>query len=168
MDPRPWLEKKDFGLFTDLYLLTMMQSYWQHGMNQTAVFDLHVRDLPKNWNFLVACGQEDLLEHLSGWSFSPESLDHLRSLKLFSLDFLKDLKRFQFTGEIHAVPEGTVVFPHEPILQLRAPLMEAQWVETLVINTIHFQTLAASKAARVVLAAQGRTVIDFSLRRVHG
>jgi nicotinate phosphoribosyltransferase len=168
MAGEPWLQKKDLGLFTDLYELTMMQSYRHHGMNETAVFELFVRDLPENWNFLLACGQDELAELLSQLSFPPDALDYLKSLNLFTADFLDYLRNFRFSCELFTVPEGTLIFPYEPILAVRGPLLEAQLVETLVMNQIHYPTLAASKAARVVLAAQGKTVVDFGVRRIHG
>jgi nicotinate phosphoribosyltransferase len=168
MAGEPWLQKKDLGLFTDLYELTMMQSYRHHGMNETAVFELFVRDLPENWNFLLACGQDELAELLSQLSFPPDALDYLKSLNLFTADFLDYLRNFRFSCDVFTVPEGTLIFPYEPILTIRGPLLEAQLVETLVMNQIHYPTLAASKAARVVLAAQGKTIVDFGVRRIHG
>ncbi len=162
------LIKKELGLFTDLYELTMMQSYWDHGMKGPAVFSLYARGLPENWNLLVASGLESVLETLSKLHFSSDSLDYLRLLKLFKPSFLDFLKDFRFSGDVLAPMEGTALFPNEPLLQVRAPLMEAQLVETLVINELHFATLAASKGLRVSLAAAGRMVVDFSLRRIHG
>lgn len=156
------------ALFTDLYELTMGQAYAAQAMDQTAVFELFFRTLPPRRNFLVAAGIEDVLDYLERLHFTDDDLDYLRSLGRFSASFLERLKGLRFTGEVWAVPEGTLVFPHEPLVQVRAPLIEAQLVETYVLNQVHFQTVLASKAARVVLAAQGRSVVDFGSRRAHG
>lgn len=155
-------------LFTDLYELTMLQAYFNEGLNEEAVFELHVRSLPPERNFLVACGLEQVLEYLEALSFSPESLAYLESLRLFSAPFLDDLSRFRFTGDVRAVAEGTSVFPQEPLVEVSAPLPQAQLIETLVLNQVTFQTIVASKGARAVLAAQGRTLVDFGSRRAHG
>ena len=156
------------ALFTDLYELTMGQAYAAEGMDEPAVFELFFRTMPARRNFLVAAGIEDVLDYLEHLRFTNEDLEYLRSLGRFSASFLDRLRELRFTGEVWAVPEGTVVFPHEPLVQVRAPLIEAQLVETYVLNQVHFQTVLASKAARVVLAAQGRNVIDFGSRRAHG
>lgn len=156
------------ALFTDLYELTMGQAYAAEGMDQPAVFELFFRTLPAHRNYLVAAGVEDVLDYLEHLHFTEDDLDYLRSLGRFSEAFLKHLRTLRFTGDVWAVPEGTVVFPHEPLLQVRAPLIQAQLVETYVLNQVHFQTVLASKAARVVLAAQGRPVVDFGSRRAHG
>ena len=156
------------GLLVDLYELTMADSYLRHGLNQEATFDLFVRELPPRRNFLVAAGLESVLDYLEHLRFSPEALEYLESLKLFSQEFLDYLEEFRFTGDVWAVPEGEVVFPPEPLLELKAPRIEAQIVETFLLNQINFQTMIASKAARVVLAARGRAVVDFSPRRDHG
>jgi nicotinate phosphoribosyltransferase len=163
-----WVDDNNAAMLTDLYELTMLESYFAQRMNGTAVFDLFVRRLPAARNYLVACGLEDVLHYLETFSFSEEHLSYLRSLKRFSDPFLEHLARLHFTGDMHAVPEGTVVYGDEPILQIVAPLAEAQIVETFVMNQIHLQSMAASKAARVVNAARGRTVIDYGLRRIHG
>jgi nicotinate phosphoribosyltransferase len=155
-------------LFTDLYELTMAQAYDAEGMNQLAVFELFFRKMPKNRNYLMAAGLEDVLAYLEGFQLFPEDLAYLRGLGNFSDSFLDRLAKTKFTGEVWAVPEGTIVFPHEPLLQVVAPIFEAQLVETLVLNQIHFQSIAATKASRVVLAAKGRMVIDFGARRAHG
>ena len=156
------------GLLVDLYELTMADSYLRHGLNQQATFDLFVRELPPRRNFLVAAGLEPVLEYLESLKFPPEALEYLESLQLFSPGFLEYLEGFRFTGDVWAVPEGEIVFPPEPLLELRAPRIEAQIVETFLLNQMNFQTMIASKAARVVLAAQGRAVVDFSPRRDHG
>ncbi len=156
------------AIMTDLYELTMLQAYVLEGMLETAVFDLFVRRLPSSRNYLVACGLADVLDYLEALHFSPDALKYLESLKKFRPAFLDYLADFRFTGNVRAVREGTVVFPDEPVLEVSAPLPEAQLVETYLLNQIHYQTLVASKAARVVCAAEGRAVVDFGLRRYHG
>ena len=156
------------ALFTDLYELTMLQAYHQEGMQQEAVFDLYVRHLPQNRNLLVACGLEQCLEYLEQIRFSEDSLDYLRSLHLFSSEFLDYLSSFRFTGQVRAVPEGTVVFPGEPLLEVSGPIAEAQLAETYLLNQMTFQTAIASKGIRMVLAAEGRSLVDFGSRRAHG
>jgi len=159
------------ALYTDLYQLTMLQAYWREGMDETAVFDLFVRRL-KDRNYLLACGLEQALEYLEHLSFSDEALDYLREQEQFTDDFLAWLADFEFTGDVYAVPEGTPVFPDEPIVEVVAPIGEAQLVETFLLNQITFQTTLASKATRVVQAAQSdgtdRLVADFGMRRMHG
>ena len=155
-------------LVTDLYQLTMLQAYFEEQMDETAVFSLFVRRLPGRRNYLLACGLDDVLARLETLSFDAPALAYLDSLGRFSDRFLRWLGGFRFTGDVHAVPEGTPVFALEPILEVSAPIAEAQFVETMVMNHIHHQTVIASKAARVVEAAQGRTVVDFGLRRMHG
>jgi len=158
----------DAALLTDLYQLTMLQAYVAEGMTDTAVFDLFVRRLPESRNYLVACGLQDVLDYLEGVRFGPDALAYLDAQGLFGQAFLDYLAGFRFSGEVRAVPEGTAVFANEPILEVSAPLPEAQLVETFLLNQVHFQTVVASKAARVAWAAQGRTVVDFGLRRYHG
>jgi nicotinate phosphoribosyltransferase len=156
------------GLFTDLYELTMLQAYLAEGMTGTAVFTLFVRRLPLHRNFLVACGLESVLASLEALRFTDDDLDYLRSLNTFSGGLLEWLRHFTFTGDIDAVPEGTALFADEPILEIVAPIGQAQLVETMVMNRVHTSTLLASKAARVVAAARGTTVVDFGARRTHG
>ena len=163
-----WEESPDAALFTDLYALTMLQAYFHEGMDDVAVFDFFVRRLPKGWNYLVVCGVADVLRYLENLTFSAEALGFLAELGSFSPDFLEYLADFRFAGTVHALPEGTVAFPLEPLIVVEAPLPQAQLVETLLINQVHFQTLMASKAARVVQAAQGSAVVDFGSRRAHG
>ncbi len=156
------------ALFTDLYELTMAQAYAAEGMDQPAVFELIFRRTPKTRNYVVAAGIGDVVEFLEDFRFGREELGYLAGFRQFSDAFLKRLERVRFTGEVWAIPEGTVVFPNEPIVQVVAPVLEAQLMETLVLNQIHFQSLAAAKAARVVEASQGRSVVDFGSRRAHG
>lgn len=168
MSRREWVDDANAALLTDLYELRMLEAYFEEGLEETATFDLFVRRLPKSRNYLLACGLHDALHYLEHLRFSPDSLAYLESTRLFSARFLDRLPDFRFRGDVFAVPEGTVVFAGEPILEIVAPLPEAQIAETFVMNQVHFQTLAASKAARVVAAAAGRTVVDFGLRRMHG
>jgi len=158
----------NLGLFPDLYELTMLQAYVERGMTQTATFSLFVRRLPKRRNYLLACGLEDELENLECLRFTRDGLDYLASLDRFSENFLRWLEAFRFTGNVDAVPEGTPVFENEPILEITAPIAQAQLAETFVMNQVHLQTVLASKAARVVTAAEGRSVVDFGPRRMHG
>ncbi len=156
------------ALFTDLYELTMAQAYFNEGMTDEAVFSLFVRRLPPQRNFLLACGLDSVLDYLENLSFSEDDLAYLESLGKFSDSFIAHLRDFCFTGTVYAVPEGTPIFAHEPILEIVAPLPEAQLIETLVMNQIHVQTVLSSKAQRVVTAAEGRPVIDFGSRRMQG
>lgn len=156
------------GLLTDLYELTMAQSYLREGMSSQATFSLFTRTLPPGRSYLVAAGLQDVLRYLEGLRFSPADVDYLRSTGIFGGDFLDTLASFRFTGEVWAIPEGRLVFPNEPLLEVTAPIPEAQIVETFVINQVHLQTMVATKAARCVWAAQGRRLVDFGLRRTHG
>lgn len=158
----------DSALFTDLYQLTMLQTYFENGMEETAVFEMFVRRLPAERNFLLAAGLEQCLDYLENLRFLPEELDWLKQSGRFSRDFIDRLTDFRFTGEVHALPEGTVFFANEPILRVTAPLPQAQLIESRLINLVHFQTLIASKAARCVLSAPAKTLVDFGLRRAHG
>jgi len=155
-------------LLVDLYELTMMQAYHTYGMDERATFDLFVRRLPQCRNFLLVAGLGTVLELLEGLSFGDDDLAYLESTCLFERDFLDQLRGFRFTGDVDAMPEGTVAFALEPLLRVTAPLPQAQLVETLLMNQLHLQTLLASKAARVLLGARGRRVVDFGLRRMHG
>jgi nicotinate phosphoribosyltransferase len=163
-----WVNDSNAILLTDFYELTMLQSYFHEGMNGTAVFDLFVRRLPEQRNYLIACGLEHVLAYLETASFSPEALAYLESLNRFSGEFLNSLADFKFTGDIYAVPEGELVFANEPIIEVVAPMPQAQLIETFLMNQIQVATLAATKAARIVTAARGKPVIDFGLRRMHG
>lgn len=156
------------ALLTDLYELHMMQAYQALGMDDTAVFDLIVRRLPEGRNFLVAAGLEQVLGYLADLHFTDEELAWLDGTKRFSTPFLRSLAALRFTGTVDAVPEGTVVFAGEPVLRIAAPIGQAQLVESRIINLIQLPMLVASKAVRCVLAARGRAVIDFGLRRAHG
>jgi nicotinate phosphoribosyltransferase len=155
-------------LLTDLYQLNMLQAYRDAGMTATAVFEFFVRRLPPTRGFLVAAGLEQVVEFLESARFSEAELDWLARSGRFSATLLDDLAKWRFTGDLDAMPEGTVFFPDEPILRVTAPLPQAQLVETRIINLLQLETLIASKAARMVLAAPGKTLIDFGLRRAHG
>jgi nicotinate phosphoribosyltransferase len=155
-------------LLTDLYQLNMVQTYLEQGLTGTAVFEFFVRRLPERRGFLLAAGLEQALTYLEDLRFSAEEIAWLASIRRFGPALLDRLADFRFTGDVDAMPEGTAFFADEPILRVTAPLPEAQLVETRLINILHFQTLVASKAARMVLAAPGRLLVDFGLRRAHG
>jgi len=155
-------------LLTDLYQLTMLQGYFERGMNETAAFEFFVRKLPRGRNFLMAAGLEQVLDFIEQAHFAPEELEWLRGSGRFSRDFVDWLADWRFEGEVDAMPEGTLCFPDEPLLRVVAQLPQAQLIETRIINLLHFQTLIASKAARSVLAAPGKLLVDFGLRRAHG
>jgi nicotinate phosphoribosyltransferase len=161
------VDDRPLALFTDLYELTMLRAYLELGIDQTAVFSLFVRRLPPERNFLVAAGLDDLLRAIETLRFSDVDLAYLKA-QGFPDAILGWLKDFRFSGDIHAMPEGTVFFENEAIVEVVAPMPEAQLIETLSINQIGFPSLIASKAARIVAAAQGRRVIDFGGRRAHG
>ncbi len=155
-------------LLTDLYQLNMVEAYLAGGMTDVAVFEFFVRRLPPSRRFLMAAGQEQVLAWLESVRFDAADVAWLAATGRFSPRFLDYVAGFRFTGDVHAVPEGTVVFANEPILRITAPLPEAQFVETRLMNILHYQTLVASKAARCVLAAPERTLVDFGFRRAHG
>jgi nicotinate phosphoribosyltransferase len=155
-------------LLTDLYQLNMLQAYLDHGKTETAVFEFFVRKLPARRGFLVAAGLQQAIDFLEDLRFSDEEIDWLERSGRFGKGLLEHLAELRFTGDVHALPEGTVFFADEPILRITAPLPQAQLVETRLINILHFQSLIASKAARMVLAAPGKLLVDFGLRRAHG
>src|SRR5437867_6646205 len=156
------------ALLTDLYELTMAQSYLAEGMAEQATFSLFVRTMPPNRGYLIAAGLDDALAYLEGFRFTPPDLEFLASMGMFSTALLDCLRGLRFSGSVRALPEGTVCFAEEPILEVTAPIIEAQLVETMLLNEIQLQTLVATKAARCVDAAGGRRVVDFALRRAHG
>jgi nicotinate phosphoribosyltransferase len=155
-------------LLTDLYQLTMLQGYFDRGMEETAVFEFFVRKLPPQRNFLVAAGLEQALLFLEDLRFTSEELEWVSGYGAFRPAFVRYLENLRFTGDVHAMPEGTAFFPNEPILRVTAPLPQAQLVESRLINLLHFQTLIASKAVRSVLVAPNKLLVDFGLRRAHG
>lgn len=162
------MNQTETPLLTDLYQLNMLQAYLDHGETRTAVFELFFRKFPERRGFLVAAGLEQALNFLADMRFTPEEIEWLRQTGRFRQNFLDHLAGLRFTGDVHAMPEGTVCFPNEPILRVTAPLPQAQLVETRLINILHFQTLIASKAARFRLAAPDKLMVDFGLRRAHG
>ena len=162
------MPKSGSALLTDLYQLNMLAAYLEHGLTETAVFELFVRKLPSRRGFLITAGIEQAVQFLETLAFTAEDLEAIHGLGQFSDRFIAYLRSFRFSGDVDAMPEGTVFFPDEPILRVTAPLPEAQFVETRLVNLLHFQTVIASKAARMVLAALGRPLIDYGLRRAHG
>jgi len=154
--------------FTDLYQLTMLQAYFDAGMEETAVFEFFVRNLPPQRGFLVAAGLEQVLEYLENLRFTAEELQWIADSGRFSTEFVDYLAGFRFTGDVHAMPEGTVFFTNEPAVRVTAPIPQAQLVESRLINLLHLQTMIASKAVRSVLAAPGKLLVDFGMRRAHG
>jgi nicotinate phosphoribosyltransferase len=154
---------------TDLYQLTMLQGYVDTGMHEEAVFEFFVRTLPKNRGFLVSAGLETLLTFLEGMQFSQEELQYIAGTGRFSQGLVDYLAKFRFSGDVYAMPEGTVFFENEPVVRIVAPLPEAQLIETRLINILHYAILIASKAARCILAVKDRAIlVDFGLRRAHG
>lgn len=158
----------DIGLFTDLYEITMAACYFEQAMTQPATFSLFVRKLPRERSFLVAAGLEEALGYLERLRFGAGAIRYLKSLGFFKDSFLDYLAELRFTGSVMAVAEGTAVFPDEPLLEVTAPVAEAQLAETFLLNAIQVETLIATKAARAVLAARGRRLVDFASRRAHG
>src|SRR5690606_12506364 len=156
------------ALLTDLYQLSMLQAYLAERMEENAVFELFVRKLPPTRNFLVAAGLEQALAYLETLSFTDDEIRWIEQQGHFSAQLVAYLREFRFTGDVDAMPEGTVFFPDEPILRVSAPLPQAQLVESRLLNIVHLQTLIASKAARIVLRAPGRQLVDFGMRRAHG
>ena len=166
-----FITDENIGLVTDLYQLTMAAGYFQNNVDSTATFELFVRKLPEGRSFLVAAGLEQALHYLKTLKFSDGAIDYVRRHPSFTdvkAEFFDYLRDFRFRGDVWAIPEGTVAFAEEPLLRVTASIIETQLVETYLLSTINFQTLIASKAARVVLAARGRDVSDFGSRRAHG
>ncbi len=158
----------EIGLLTDLYELTMAQSYFAEGINGEATFSLYVRGYPPDRGYLVAAGVDDALDCVEAMSFDTDSIEYLRSTGIFTADFLTSLSSFRFTGSVRAMPEGSLFFPNEPVLEVTGPIIAAQLAETIVMNQVQYQTLLATKSARCVDAAQGRPIADFAARRTHG
>ncbi len=162
------IRQSSLCLATDLYEFTMAASYFKLDLNKKATFSLFMRKPPADRSFFIASGLYEALNILKSFSFSKDELSYLASLNIFPDDFLEFLRGLCFKGDVWAIPEGTVFFPNEPVLEVTAPLIQAQLVETLIINAINLETMIASKAARCVLAAKKRAVIDFSARRTQG
>ena len=158
----------EIGLLTDLYELTMAQSYFAEGIDREATFSLYVREYPPDRGYLVAAGVDDALDCLEALYFDDDSVDYLRSTGIFTADFLNYLRAFRFTGSVRAMPEGSLFFTHEPVLEVTGPIIAAQLAETIVMNQVQYQTLLATKSARCVQAARGRPIADFAARRTHG
>lgn len=159
---------RNLTLLTDLYELTMMQGYFKTGNNRTVIFDAFYRKNPCDGAYAIACGLEQVIDYIKNLHFSDEDIDYLKGLNIFDADFLEYLRNFKFTGDIYAIPEGTVVFPKEPLVKVIAPIIEAQLVETAILNIINHQSLIATKAARVCYAAKGDGIMEFGLRRAQG
>ena len=166
--PHPWPTEDDLGLLVDLYELSMLQGYWAAGMEGQATFSLYFRKLPAGRRFMLACGQQHAAHFVTRLRFPEAALEKIARLGGFRDEFLRWLGDFRFSGDIVALPEGTPVFPEEPLLEVSAPIAEAQLLETLLMNLVHLETVLASKAIRMVLAARGRPVVDFGMRRMHG
>ena len=162
------MQNQNMTLLTDLYELTMMQGYYKNPNDKVVVFDMFYRNNPFNGGYAIACGLDQVIQYIKELHFSYEDITYLSSLGIFDTDFLDYLRGFHFTGDIYAIPEGTVVFPREPLVKVVAPIMEAQLIETALLNMINHQSLIATKAARVVHAAKGDGVMEFGLRRAQG
>lgn len=160
--------ERNLTLLTDLYELTMMQGYFMSNSNETVVFDVFYRKNPSESGYAICCGLEQAIDYVKNLNFSYDDIEYLRSLSLFSENFLTYLSAFHFSGDIYAIPEGTVVFPKEPLVKVVAPIMEAQLVETALLNIINHQSLIATKASRVCYAARGEGIMEFGLRRAQG
>ena len=162
------MNKQDLTLLTDLYELTMMQGYYVKGQNEKVIFDVFFRANPCNNGYSVCAGLDQVIDYIKNLNFTYEDVDYLRSLGIFCEDFLHYLSGFHFSGDIYAIPEGSVIFPKEPILKVIAPIMESQLVETAILTILNHQCLIATKASRVVYAADGDGVMEFGLRRAQG
>ncbi len=162
------MKNRNLSLMTDLYELTMMQGYFHENTREVVIFDMFYRKNPCGSGYAIAAGLEQLVDYIQQLQFTYEDIDYLRSLGIFSEDFLEYLRGFHFSGDIYAIPEGTVVFPYEPLVKVVAPIMEAQLIETALLNLINHQSLIATKASRVVWAAQGDGIMEFGLRRAQG
>ena len=162
------MNRQDLTLLTDLYELTMMQGYYEKGQDEKVIFDVFFRQNPCNNGYSVCAGLDQVIDYIKNLNFTYEDVDYLRGLGIFSEDFLHYLSGFHFSGDIYAIPEGTVVFPREPLVKIIAPIMEAQLVETAILNIINHQSLIATKTSRIVYAAQGDGIMEFGLRRAQG
>ena len=163
------MEQRNLTLLTDLYELTMMQGYFKEkDANETVVFDMFYRTNPHGNGFAICAGLQQVIEYIEDLHFDDSDIEYLRSLDMFEEDFLSYLNEFRFTGNIYAIPEGTVVFPREPLVKVIAPIMQAQLIETALLNIINHQSLIATKTERIVYAAKGDGVMEFGLRRAQG
>ena len=162
------MDNRKLSLVTDFYELTMSNGYFSNNMqNNIAYFDVFFRQIPDNGGYVVCAGLEQVIDYIRNLKFDEEDISYLRSLNKFSDDFLNYLKNFKFTGDVWAIPEGTVVFPNEPLITIKAPIIEAQILETMILMIINHQCLIATKASRIVAAAKGRPVMEFGARRAH-
>ena len=159
---------RNLTLLTDLYELTMMQGYFERQANDVVVFDMFFRSNPNKSGYSIAAGLDQVIQYIKELNFTYDDVAYLRSLNIFSEDFLNYLSGFHFSGNIYAIPEGTVVFPREPLIKVVAPIMVAQLIETAILNIVNHQSLIATKAARVVYAAEGDGIMEFGLRRAQG
>ena len=163
------MNKTNYTLMCDFYELTMANGYFNSEMkNQICYFDVFYRTIPDGGGFAIAAGLEQVIEYIENLKFTEEDIEYLRSQKAFSEDFLEYLKTFKFTGDIYAVKEGTPIFPKEPIMVIKGNAIEAQFIETYVLAAINHQSLIATKANRIVRAAQGKAIAEFGSRRAHG
>ena len=162
------MSKRNLTLLTDLYELTMMQGYYEKGQNENVIFDVFFRQNPCNNGYSVCAGLDQVIDYIKNLHFTYDDVDYLRGLGIFKEDFLHYLSGFHFSGDIYAIPEGTVVFPKEPLLKVVAPIMEAQLVETAILNIINHQSLIATKTSRIIFAANGDGIMEFGLRRAQG
>ena len=162
------MSKRNLTLLTDLYELTMIQGYYEKGQNEKVIFDVFFRQNPCNNGYSVCAGLDQVIDYIKNLHFTYDDVDYLRGLGIFKEDFLHYLSGFHFSGDIYAIPEGTVVFPKEPLLKVVAPIMEAQLVETAILNIINHQSLIATKTSRIVFAANGDGIMEFGLRRAQG
>lgn len=163
------MDRQNLTLLTDLYELTMMQGYFKHkDRNETVIFDAFYRKNPMDSGYAIAAGLDQIIDLIKNLHFSKEDISYLRGLRIFDEDFLDYLKNFHFSGDIYAIPEGSVMFPREPMIKVIAPIMEAQLIETAILNIINHQSLIATKASRVCFAAKGDGIMEFGLRRAQG
>ena len=169
METTEFSKGRNLTLLTDLYELTMMQGYYKReDKNVDVIFDAFYRVNPDGNGYAISCGLEQVIELIENFRFNKEDIDYLASLNIFEPDFLEYLKAFKFTGDIYAIPEGNLMFPREPMVKVKAPIMQAQLIETALLNIINHQSLIATKASRVVYAAKGDGVMEFGLRRAQG
>lgn len=163
-----FMESKKLSLVTDFYELTMSNTYFANNMQNTiAYFDVFFRHIPDNGGYSIFAGLEQVIEYIKNLNFNNDDISYLRNLNKFSNSFLEYLSNFKFTGDIWAIPEGTVIFPNEPLITVRAPIIEAQIVETMLLMLINHQSLIATKSSRIVSAAKGRPIMEFGARRAH-
>lgn len=164
-----WKEDRNLSLLVDFYELTMANGYFKNGVGEKiAYFDMYFRRVPDNGGHCIVAGLQQLIEYLKNLRFSDDDIEYLRSKNIFSEEFIEYLKNFEFKCDVYAIPEGTPVFPNEPLIVVRGPIMQAQFIETMVLLTINHQTLIATKANRIVRAAEGRSVLEFGSRRAQG